>query len=569
MNSPIVTDPSPEEARLPNAAGKPVEQSQTAEKSTRGSKRCFALTLAIVIIVLIVTMPAFFYPGDNFIPRAEAAHFLMTGEVGIPLSRVDELGEFVEHGNYFVENNIKGRFFSKYGVAYTLLYLPPMALEKSIAGKLELIHKSGSLIWLLNLYNLVFATIIFTYLYRMTGLYSDRSGLRALFVLCTFFGTFLWYYLRCHAHDIFQLAAFLGFCYHGIVFLRRGQEAASDEHTVCWRHLLAASIFLAILVHMRFTYALLYLPLGGLALVDPGRAKGAMLKARRWLLAPKGNHLWALWLPSAVAIGLLLLVQDWKFESVLNPGYSRSATGHESVARLATGGWWTLAHAPRMAFNYLLRPGNANIFLHSPLFAVAVCGWIPFWRRHPLESLFCLAVSGCILVPVMGMHYEGYGYGPRYLLPALIVCSLPALDLMKRVGTIRSQVARFASVAAITGVLGWSCAMQVYVNSLPFFTFHHLRDRTFMPLVADQPAENAMRCCFDPVHIGLFHRQLLVHRRGEATLPAVTIAWDAVPEKHRQAVEAHLHDELVRYTAPNYALYWVVLALNRAKSQLN
>ena len=80
--------------------------------------------------ILFLTMPAFFYPGDNFTPRAEAAHLLMTGEFGIPLSRADELGEFVnphDRGRYFVENYSQGRFFSKYGLTYTLLYLPPMA----------------------------------------------------------------------------------------------------------------------------------------------------------------------------------------------------------------------------------------------------------------------------------------------------------------------------------------------------------------------------------------------------------------------------------------------------------
>ncbi len=530
------------------------ENADTQRSRWNWSVCAFVLALG----VLFLTMPAFFYPGDNFVPRAEAAHFLMTGEFGIPRSRRAELGEFVEdRGRYFIENDAKRRFFSKYGVAYTLLDVAPLTLERLIAGKLELIQKSGSLVWLLNLYNLFFSIIIFVYLHCLTGLFSDRTGLRALFVVCTFFGTFLWYYLRAHAHDIFQIAAFLPFFYHTLCFICRQRNIVADERDHRWRHLLAANVFLALLIHMRFTYVLFYVPLWGIALIDLAPVVSRTSKTRRRNLDSDKNALWALCLPTVLAIGSLLVVQDWKFESAINFGYSRTATGHEDLARLATGGWWTMANAPRMLYRYLLRPDNANIFLHYPLVAVALFGWLPFWRRYRRESLFCLAVSGCTLIPVIGMAYEGYGYGPRYLLPALIACSLPALEVLGRMTALRQPVVRHAMVAALAAALIWSCAMQIYVNSLPFFAFHHLRDRTFMPLVAGKPQEEAMRRCFDPIHIGLFHRELLACRREARLPPAVRIALEVVPPKYRQVAEHRLRAELLRYTAPNYALYWV------------
>ncbi|MCA9067945.1 MAG: hypothetical protein KDA84_03430, partial [Planctomycetaceae bacterium] len=58
--------------------------------------RCYIVGLMVTVLVLLVTMPVVFYPGDNFTPRAEAAYFLSTGEFGIPLDKQDELGEFVE-----------------------------------------------------------------------------------------------------------------------------------------------------------------------------------------------------------------------------------------------------------------------------------------------------------------------------------------------------------------------------------------------------------------------------------------------------------------------------------------
>jgi hypothetical protein len=509
--------------------------------------------------VLFLTMPAFFYPGDNFTPRAEAAHFLMTGEFGIPLSRRAELSEFVENrGSYFIENDVKGRFFSKYGVAYTLLDLPPLALEKSIAGKLELIHKSGSLVWLLNFYNLLFAAIILVYLFQLTGLYSDRAGLRALFLVCSCFGTFLWYYLRCHAHDIFQIAAFLAFFYHAICFIRQRRAAAADQRGGGCGHLLAASVFLGCLIHMRFSYALLYVPLWAIALLGEQAGAARQRTTRRPTVVWHKGYLGALVLPTVVAIGLLLFVQDWKFESPFNNGYQRVASQNIQVVNLATGRGWRVGGGPHVLYQYFVKPGNANAFIHYPLLGIALFGWLSFWRKYRLESLFYFVVAGCILLPLLGMGSEGYGYGPRYLLPVLIVCSLPALEVMRRVGTLRPPLVRYASMATMAGVLAWSCAMQVYVNSLPFFTFHHLRDKTFMPLVAGTPAEEAMRRCFQPIHIGLFHRELLACRREGTLPPAGKLALEVVPARHRQAAESRLRAELLRYTAPNYGLYWIL-----------
>jgi hypothetical protein len=85
--------------------------------------RLDALMYAIVIGVLVVTMPALFYPGDNFSVRAEGIELLTTGQFGIPFSRRAELEALVEtRGQYFYENDTRGRFFSKYGVAGCLWF---------------------------------------------------------------------------------------------------------------------------------------------------------------------------------------------------------------------------------------------------------------------------------------------------------------------------------------------------------------------------------------------------------------------------------------------------------------
>src|SRR5687767_3455536 len=82
-----------------------VDRRENATSPDAASRWVFVKLLAFVLAVFAVTGPVFFYPGDNFVPRAECAHWLNTGEFGVPFARRQELGEFVlERGQYFYEN---------------------------------------------------------------------------------------------------------------------------------------------------------------------------------------------------------------------------------------------------------------------------------------------------------------------------------------------------------------------------------------------------------------------------------------------------------------------------------
>lgn len=68
------------------------------------------LLLVGIAVFQFVTMPAFFYPGDNSAIRAEAANWVNTGRLGIDYSRRAELGGMLtERGQYFFENDPKQR----------------------------------------------------------------------------------------------------------------------------------------------------------------------------------------------------------------------------------------------------------------------------------------------------------------------------------------------------------------------------------------------------------------------------------------------------------------------------
>ncbi len=89
-------------------------------------------TLLFYLVVAVITLPGFPYPGDNFVPRIESIQLAQTGAFGIPYSmRSSIAGLDVPRGQYFFSNDSRQRFYSKYGIAYTLAYLPPVMFESA------------------------------------------------------------------------------------------------------------------------------------------------------------------------------------------------------------------------------------------------------------------------------------------------------------------------------------------------------------------------------------------------------------------------------------------------------
>lgn len=512
----------------------------------RNRRRVFSISLAFTLFVLVVTAPAFFYSGDNFVTRAETVNLLTTGELGIAASRKAELGDFVsQRGQYFFENEARQKLFPKYGVAYTLLYVPPLLLEKGLAGQLELIHNRGTLVMLLNLYNLVFATIIFTYLWRLASLYTRRVWPTVVFVLASIFGTFLWFYLRAHAHDIFQIAGFVAFAYHTLVFLRLGREPEDESSRHRWIHLLAATCCVGLLVHMRFSYALLYAPLCGFACAAGSRTERVGVRVQRNLSRSGWKLLWTLAVPTAIGMGLLLFAQWWKFGSMFDHGYTQWARITEDPVFT-----WPLESVVKTLSVYFVQPGNGNVFLHFPLIVFASLGWIAWWRNYRAEAAFSICVSTCILIPVLNWTMEGHGYGPRYLLPGLIICSVPLVLAYESLRRWRLPV-RIAVVGTLMFALAWSARMQVSMNSLPFFAYFHVAD-LFLLEVEGSSAEEPLRKYFRPPHRGMIARDLLAYRREGQEFPPLQILLQHSSKHGHKEIQTRLDQSLQRATATNY-----------------
>ena len=512
----------------------------------KGNRAAFVATLLAVLTILIVTAPSQYYPGDNFATRAEAGHFLQTGEFGIGQSHKEALGDFVlKRGQYFFENDARGRLYSKYGIAYTALYMVPMKLEQLLGGPLELIHSSGTLLLLLMAYNLIFSAIIVTYLYLLASLCTRRLWLRATFVIASVFGTFLWFYLRGFAHDIFQVGAFLAFSYHTLAFVGK-RSNDSNTHVSSALQLLAGTISLGLLIHMRFSYALLYVPLWATALAAGPLDRTLAARIQANLRRSTGHYAWALVLPSVAAVGLLMWVQWWKFGSPFDHGYGQwhDLSPVESVVRRP------VSRIPHMLYLYFVAPGNANVFVHYPLVALAALGGWHFWRRNKQGGMFIVSAALCVLLPVLDWTSEGHGYGPRYLLPALALVSLMSVAAVEWLLTWCSRWTAACLGVVTCSVLAWSCTMQVNMNGVPYFAYFYVRDE-FRSLATDETTDRQLDTYLQPAHRGAIHHDLISYRSSGEFKPAIWILQTAPPEKQRE-LRQHLQKVLESASVSNY-----------------
>ena len=219
-------------------------------------KKTLPLTLLLIVIALIqfFTMPAFFYPGDNFASRVEAAHLLETGSFTIPFSFKARMpGFFSERGQYFYEDDERQVLSSKYSVGCTLAYVVPTLAEKLHSGSVDPLAPSPTMLLFINLWQILLSLGFAAYLYLLMGLYTQRPWLRAGLVLASIYTTFVWHYLRAPTFEIFHLMPFVASFYHMVRYLRSREDATGPAR---WIDLAAAISFSCMLVWLKPFFAI-------------------------------------------------------------------------------------------------------------------------------------------------------------------------------------------------------------------------------------------------------------------------------------------------------------------------
>ena len=532
----------------------------------------------------VLTMPSKYYPGDNFAPRLETAQWLITGRLGVDYSWRPRLGGFLEQrGQYLFENDAKQLFYSKYGIGYTLLYVPPLLAEKLYAGTVDAFRGSRTQILFLNLYQILFTLGAATYLYRLASRYTQRRWLCLVFVLLSVYTTMLWHYLRAPTSEIFQILPFLGFCYHALRYIE-GRTAGEDGKT--WRQLSLALGWAGFLVLLKASFVLLFGAMWLFALLTRPRAESGASRPgilKSFVSVPIENlrkdfkrYLVWLVLPSVFFAAVLLSVNCYKFGDPFESGYQQWQHRNGSGDFMK----YSLGFIPGALKDFFLwgRP-SSQAFIYYPLFAFALLGMWGFFKRHGRDALFLgfVFISNTLAMCSLSFSDGEWCYGPRYLLHMLAIGSLPFITLCEFVLRMkwRAAVGTFLAVV-LTAVSVWSCQMQWSVNSLHYFTFHYasslmgqtaksIEEAVLKQVPADQKGaweerlsakrKEISRYYWGAFHRGNIHREIVSHVEEGTPYPPIEIIKEMLPPQQREQAGAGLSKALDARVQRNFWLF--------------
>ena len=447
------------------------------------------LLLGVVTLVNVLALPREQYIGDPVAIRLETVQLLRTGVLGVPAEIGARMGQ---RGQYFFENRARGRWFSKYGLLNTLMYVPPLLAERLVTGSLPLV--SPRRLAFLNAFNLLLALAAGAYLVATVSLYTSGDALKWVYVLSAFYATFWWNYVRAQAPEIYQTLFFIAFYYHLARHLR-GEGR---------RHLLLSTPYMSGLCLTKLSFLVL-VPAVAVVLLAADReaSRGRPPERARGLAAGLRPIVVGFVLPVAGLAVVLGLVSAYKFGSPLLTGYEQMVEERDLLGGdLLTG-----------LYGFTLS-AQGSMLLHFPLLLFALAGYPAFFRKRPAETAAIVTFTvALLLVNSRFKNWQGAAaYGPRYMLPVLPIASLPFLEVLGWIRERRRPAAGALAAAVIALVLASSVLLQHYVNALPFFAFHFARNAVFVE--DDGPEAQA----FFGRPLGIVDRDLVRYWKGAAPL---------------------------------------------------
>lgn len=411
------------------------------------------ITVLIVVVVNFLTQPAWILAGDPVCVRLETANLLAHGRFG--LDKAEVVGE---RGQYFFENVRSGRWYPKYGVLNTLIYLPALALERQITGGRE----APALLRLviLNLHNLVLTAVCAALLHTIAGLFT-RSGLaRLIFTLSCIYATFFWFYTRGQSFEIHQTLLFLAAAWCA---LKGGQP--QQTRPAAW--MAGAGTFLGLLILAKAVYVVaapVFMLYAGLCAWEGRKPDGGWKSGMLRSLAGFA-------IPFLIGFGALLAANTIRFDSPFNLGYAQ--WGREAAP---------MSGDPLTAIQGYLFSSQFSIFAAFPPLVLALFYWRAFFRKNRTASFLAIGLFLVLLVVnAFFVNWAGHwSYGPRYLLPALPLVSLPFVSLLDSVASPRGLRRHVMAAAAAICVLLVSLTNQLAVNRFMFFFHYHLEYSVFV-----------------------------------------------------------------------------------------
>jgi hypothetical protein len=490
------------------------------------------LALSLVVVTVgVVAMPRWFYRGDPRAVRFGTAQLIEAGSFGVPFSERARVPQFLVayRGMMLFENDASERLYSKGRLLNSLLVLPPMAVERLYSGPLDLHQDTESLLLLLNAHNILVSVVIALYMLALGRRYTRRVWLAAGVAFCGLFGSYLWYYLRAQAGEIFQMWFLLGFVAHLLAWNDR--RASGRRGTSGF---LLAMLYGVLLTQTKPYYGLVF-PLAWLALVLVAPRSSRLRVARAEALRLGGF--------AALAAGCVLLENTRVFGGPLSFGYDQFEQAGAQVDHFDPA--ILLDSVPGFLFRM-----DRSILTHLPLLLLVPFSVPVLMRRQRLDLLLAGLFLGVfvLLIGSYSMWPGDWCYGPRYLVflsPFLAMLSVPALDRLVD-GMGRSRV-WWAGALVVTGTILWSGWLQTRVNALEFHARYEAQHR-YRPFEDD-----AIDRYFTRSHSGIIAADLMALRDGRPFPPSQwALALHPTAGSQVEAIERGLRRHFVLRS--NY--YW-------------
>jgi hypothetical protein len=451
-------------------------------------------------------MPKRIYYGDPVAVRYVTINLINRGELSVDPDFAKKRG-LGEKGKYYFENVGRGKWYSKYGILNTLMYVPPLLLDKFYHGELKLDNYAKHPMPL-NLYNIFLSLIIAVFLFRIMSEYTHSSLVMVAFVLTAFYSCYLWYYLRAQSFEIFQLLFFTIHYYYLVRFRTKVSRITSNCGSYAFVSLLLSNISLVLLCLTKVVYVLVmpislafaFLAIYRHACKSANHSVG--LSRDEW----RGYCIFGL-LPVVLGGLAILWINNYKFGSPLHTGYQQWVQEKNLFGGTLLEGICGFLFSPQW-----------SIFIHFPLLVYSLFGLKRFWVRHRFDISFLYVTFAVILfVNSKFVNWKGeWCYGPRYMLFVLPVLSLPFVTILE--GLMKSRKRKgFGSAVRILLVavpLCLSLLLQINVNSLNFFAYYRVK-----PLFDDvrlrgeslerERALTEIKRYFGRRHFGLINRDLM------------------------------------------------------------
>lgn len=423
--------------------------------------------LTLVAFMLILFQPAKIYPGDAISVRYSTGQLINEGSLDVPKTVAQDFGE---RGQYFFENNFSGRWYPKYGILNTALYLPPLLVERFLEGQLinlqtVTLRQLQKRIFYLNLYNILCSLIIAAYLYFIALNFNQSAKVAAVYALACLFGTFVWNYLRAQTFEIFQLCFFLGM-YFSLIRFKHWKQKGNLKYSRM--HFWLILIFCGLLVLEKLVFILL-VPMTLLWILwaeilsqpDPQLSF-------RFRFFPTFKQYLIVFTFFLICLLILVCWANWyRFGSPLTTGYAQ----WEPEKHFLSG------NPLKGLYGYLFDI-HKSIFLYFPLLFFSLFSFRSFMKGFTFEFSFVLSVflvfyitNSCFI------NWRGdWCYGPRYLLFVLPLLSLPVLKLFEPASSLLTRLQKSALYCVI--LLSTCCQMSVNMIAFdsPFKTLSHFKN---------------------------------------------------------------------------------------------